>query len=861
MKTSRSMLLLSLVVMTATFALAPMAIANQWTAVPELEPRESVAIQRGYDGSRHDAARECFKGANSLIGANYYGALVAITDPSGARGTDLNDGNEYAQFLSRQWAEEGRVDEERDIVIVVGFTNRSIGVHLGERWQGLGLTDEVFQEMIVASQARNFIGRRAYANAMCRVLSAIDHRLAFLVEEKDRNLEAAQEVLPPAEERLGAVAARISETLPDDHEVGTDLTAQLAAAQALLETGDIIEEAPTEVIAAAEAIHRISDDVEAQLERYLTLIAPLDELEERIEAAIAAVASRDDKDWDGPVAADQILQQCQQSASQARLVENPDLLEIQDCLHRAEVELAQSDVRHYFLARAIPKGVLAIVILLALIYLAARVLRRRRALLVLGPDLSTWETGLDQAGKKLARLKAEFPWYFGQRSEFWQGESAARDRAISDGINRAFLLHKKGLELLEKARALRGRSKLLNVGKLEKAQRILRKTKVAFDAGTSEADRPLLLPLTTPFESKASELVNDLDAAFFAAHDGLVESAPVQQEIADLTAAADEAYRAAAGEIEKRQSRKLPVHHLQQSLDEAGQNFQSALQSANATPEEGARALEVALEALEAVRAQGDGGNWALDVVEGQVAELRRQIDALLESASRKGIIFGDSGFEPDTVVELANEKSALVVDLVASGREGEALNLLEPLIEALESTVLRLSVCIEAAGVLPTLISSIESVQDQVKEPLFRIRMRLQRLDDDVDQDSVADHVDEISRLQKILPRLDRLIKGIVDAHEGGKTLRAVSDLTSLVEALDMGATSLAELERFIEASTSDGPPPAPADPLWQPPESWRQNPASTWGNSEDGFSFRSLSLPESAASSNAGKPLSSLV
>ncbi len=852
------LIILFVVFATGSLFAAP-AFGNDWTGLPELEPREQIAIQRGYDGPRYNPLRQCFRQADSLVDAGYYGTLVMVTDPGGSSSRDHSQAHEYAQFAAQQWSQEGRVDLETDVVIAVGFRNRSLGVYVGERWQKMGWTDDLLAQTLAASNFDRHMRRQSYGDVMCSALHAIDHRLAILEKEHGERLEVAKKTFPEAQERFAGVHDAVEEALPADNEMRALLTDRLDSADQWLAMSERIEEAPHQVIPAAEQITRVADDVEADLERYLEKLDPLDDLENRIEAALAAIGDRDDSDWDGPVAATQILEECRQMATHTRLAKDPDLLEIQDCLHGAEVELARSDERHYFLAGAIPRAIFILLVVLALALLAARILRRRRTSHVLRPDLEAWRGGLEQRGEQLAQLRSDFPWYFADRNQFWQGESADVDRAIADGINRAFLLHKRGLELFEKANTLHSKSKILDVRKLDKALKLLRQTTIGLAGGAAESERPLTLPLTADSETQACELFNELDAAYFQALQGLRQAAPLQEQLDALFRDAEAAYRAAAAEIETRQNLNLPTEHLSASLGAARQIWSQAKDLADQRPEQAASSLEEAVQSLEEVRERAADGNQILSLLQEDVAGLRHKVNTLLDQAKRKGIEFADTDFDPTMSCEITEGVTAQIVDFVASGHEDLARESLEPLIADLEDTVLRLSVCIEASGIIPSMIEQVESAKPKFKEPLFKIRMKLQRLDDD-ERGELADHISELGRLQQINPRIDRVLKGIDDAHSKGKTLRAIADLAALVQVLESGAQSLAELERCLEEADSDGPPAPPPAPLWMPPQGWHQNSASIWGRSPDADHFRTLSLPGKSSARSSSPATSKL-
>lgn len=819
------------------------AAAGGWDSIPELDG-EHLAIPRAIDGPRYDSLRECLEQMESLVGADYYATIVSVTDPEGQRGRDHDDATAYAQHVFEEWTEEEKLDPQRDVVMSVGAVNRSYGVVVGEEWKRQGMTDRALEDVIDWSRFSTQFGRVRFDNALCELAEALDHRLASLQVEHDYKVEAAEEKLPEISERYSEVESRLEDRLPKESERRDELADELGQVEPLLDVDDEIDDDPTGVIDGLEEVDRVSEQVDFQLGQYLHGVEPLDVLDDEIESMVATVDARDDRDWAGPTAAMETLQRCRARAEEARLVSQPDLLEIRECIGEARARLERSDVRHFFLARAIPGGGLAAFVLLLLGWVGARFRRRRRALGVLTHDLSGWDTGLEQAASKLQRLQEDYEWYFDGREQFWQGEYAEVDRAISDGINRAFLLHDRGRDLVGEARSLYERSKLLNVGKLEEALRILRETSVSLEEGDIEADRPLELPLTGRYEQGASRLLNDLDAGYLTAVEGLEEIAPVQRRIAELVEQAETALHRAEQQIARREQRQLPTDALGEGLQQARALWGEALDEARTIPEQAVAGLEEALEQLEAVCTRATDGNETLDIIDEEIEGLRERLGELLHRAEAQDMEFGDRGFEPVGLAESSGDHVSNLVDLVTRGREREAAQLVGPLVKQLEQAAVRLSVCLECEEVVGPVLGELEEVAPQIKEALFQVRMKVKRLADNSDDPAVAEHAERVRELQKLAPRLGRLVKRIERAHSHGRNLAASADTAALVDQLQVGLESLAIVQRMLDGDTDDTTPLLPGDLMWQPPPGWGETAVCIWGRSEDADEFRTGSL-----------------
>ncbi len=834
---------------TLLFLATASAQANQWNAVPDLDDRDRVVVRRGFDGPRYNAMRTCFRRFRSQVDATYHGALVSITHPDGDSSTDHSNANAYATHVAETWADEGRVDLDTDVVLTVGFTNRSIGVHAGEKWRDFGLTDEAIDDVINATNAPTLMRRRAYGDLMCELLTAVDQRLAILEQESARQIAAAQEIFPDAEAAFATVSSRLRDELHEDSELRQELQARLDTAQPLLDHADHIDRRPTAAIAAAEELLAISQFVDHDIDRALRDLRLLDDLDDRIASTAAAISDRPDASWEGPTAATQILDDCRHLATDARIASTPDLLGVQDCLHQADLALAKSEVRHQFLARRLPLVALLLLLLLAAAAVGLRLLRHRHTAGLLKEDLQSWHRALDVADQKLQHLTRQFSWYFDDRQTFWQGPSGDLDRTIADAVHRAFHLHDQGSALARQASELHQSSHPLDLLKLHKAHKLLRKSKIS--ASSQAPSAPLQLPLTAPFELPSALLLPELDSAFLTAHSGLTEAAPTQQRIAELIASGQTALQQALAEVQTRDEAGLPTDHLKAAVHEAQTTWDEAVSHARAHPTDGDEILTTALAPLQATHSRIEAGNRVLATLEGSIRHLRNKIDASLQKAQRVGVTFRDDLFNPTEVQTETERLTDEIRSLVISGHDQDALQQLLPLQEALEHTHRRLAAGLDAHTTLPNLVRTIESLAPQLKEPLFHLRMRLQRIDTDPDDPILNTHIESMADLQKVAHRIERLVAQIAKDYSEGKILRSIADLTALTDLLLSGTHSMASLKSFIEATTGDAVDVLPDDPLVTAPDGWTDSPTHRWGTSDDASEFRSISLRRSEPSS----------
>ncbi len=778
--------------------------AADWDRFPELEPRERVAIKKRFDGPRYNDLRTCYRRMDSRVGAEYVAAMVDVTSETGSRSRKENDAQPFAAALAQAWLDDGTLDADRHILIALGVRNRSVGIHPGEEWERLGFRGEVIRETIEASHFNKHLRRRNYIDALCSLATAVDHRLASLEQENAKQVALLQQRLPSLEERLGGLQERVEERFDDEHPFGKELRASLAAAQTKLKDANAgLEDTPTESVRLADEVDEILEEVPSELDIFDADMARLDEVTEDLAALEATIEGRPDADWDEPQTALSKLSECREKAAQIRQDYEGKPWQVRDCQRDAEMHLGRADVHYFYLKTVLPTiaGVLAAALIVWLI--AARLLRRRRALDLLEADLDEWQRRLDEAAGRLHGLEVQYPTYFAARRTPSDDQLSELDGRVADAVNRISLLYARGCELLGEATKLRQKSHPLDVRRVEKALRLLRQAEVDFAAGQVDPNQRLAVPLGESYAGTANQLLGDLEIFCEQARASLEEASAVAERLDEQSRRAGEAATLATGAVAIRRELGLTPDHLDEPLQEAMRRFEQARRLAASSPAAAADLFAEVADNLQEIGERAEAGNQVVQRIQGPLTELRETVDHKVRQLRFAGVDVDKLSINPQHELDAGEREEKRILGLVAEAREGEADEALEDLQTILERLEHRLDVAKEARDEIPEMVEELGARGKAVKDQLMEVRYGLKRLAPDNNPEAF----EAVSkRLGKFHSRLHRLSKqlGEVKKHHAKKHYLLASEqlngLSRLVERAEEVLGEFAEIEQQVE-------------------------------------------------------------
>jgi hypothetical protein len=789
----------------------------EWDRFPPLEPREHVALKKRFDGPKYNDLRSCYRKFDSRVDADYFATMVDVTAESGSRSRKQDDARPFAKAMYQAWQEEGHLDGEDDVLVVLGLSNGSIAVHPGAKWKKLGFEGEVIDNTIEASHYKKHRRRRNYTEALCSLANAVDLRLASLEQEMEERVAGLQKRLPTLDEKLTAlhktVVARFDEQENDDHPFGKSLRARLAAARTKLDDAkSLVEDKPKEAVHLADQVEAVLQPVRADLEEFNEDMSKLDAAEEDLAALEATIQQRPDLESEETQAALLQLVECEQKAKEIRQNYEGKPWQVRDCQRDAEVHLGRADVHHYYLRTVLPMLAIILLVLLVIGFVVARTLRRRRALRQLEPDLAEWRRRLDGAAQRLYELELVCPTYFASGRTSWQGDSEQLDRGVADAAESMSQLLSEGRDILAQAEALHKKSHPLDARRLEAALGVLRETSVT---------------LTQAYDKTAATLLGDLDDAHRQAIEHLDEVVEATNRLSEQSSRAAEAVTQATRAVEQRRTLGLPADHLSEPLEGVLDVWKTARRQSAHDPRRAATLFEQAADGLEDIAKRAESGNEVVQRVQGPLSETSETLHQKIRQLQFARVDLAKLRFDPQQELDAALQNAVRVVDMVAKAREDDAREAVESLQADIDRLAHRLNVVAEASEHAPERAAELTARGKELKERLLQMSYTLKSPET---KEAYRDESKKVARYQTHINRLSKQLKQAQRDHAAKHYLAASEELDAIDDLLGGAETLLGELgdlEQTIEHARDQSRQLfAACDPMFQDLQSRAKQP-----------------------------------
>lgn len=775
------------------------AFGADWDRFPELEGRHHVGIKKRFDGPLYDQVRECYRRYDSRVGAEYFAAMVDVTDASGSRSRKKNDAGPYAEALFEAWKEQKKLDADEAVLVVLGLRNRSVAVYPGERWRKIGFEGPVLEETLEAAHVKKYQRRGKYVEALCSVVHDIDLRLSSLQREMEGRIAQLKERLPSLDAKLGVLTEQVDGRFATDRAFGEELREKLATAREQLdEARELVEAEPAQSVNLADKVEAVLLPVQKDLSRFDADIAVLDGLEKDLAALEEQIQERPDADWEQPQVALAQLEKCEQKASDIRNAYEGRPWQVRDCMREAEAHLARGDVHYFYLRTVLPAIAAALLAMLLMGFVAVRRLRRKRAMRPLEADLAEWNRRLNKGAERLDQVIAHCPYYFGPGRTLWKGDSANLDAQVSDATNRISLMLAKGRELVEQAEALRDASHALDAKRLERALALLRETTVEFEAGRIHPHQQLEMPLTEPFSVSAHQLMADVDDALIEVHEHLDEVVDVVERQMDATWRADDAVGKATRAVEQRRALGLDALHLAEPLTAALTAWRQAKRLAKADPARAAGIFERAAAQLEQIAELAETGNEVVRQVQGPIAEMGDEMEQQTLRLRFARINMTKLSFDPREELERAKRKAVECINLVAQAREDEARDALAELQAMLDKLAEQLDTVADARDHVPTQLEEIAERRKELKDRLLVRRYSMRLLASNHDEQVFEDEAERLNACHTRLTALPDRIERVAEHHAAGRYLVAAAKILKIEHVFEATEELLTELEHL---------------------------------------------------------------
>ena len=773
--------------------------AADWDSFPHISKSQHVGIKKRFDGPRYYKLRSCYRNLDSRVDAEYFGALVDVTAESGTRSSDENDASAYAEALYEAWKEKDQFDEDVHVIVAMGVQNRSVGIHVAEKFQKLGFTGPTIDGTVEASRFHEHLKRYEYADAMCSLAKAVDLRLAGLQQEMKQRVADLQETLPTVEQEVSGVRIRVDEMFEKDHPFGDRMSGEIDGASATVEKAKKkSENEPREAVKLIDEVRQTLEETSEKLDDYQEDMKVLDGFEDDLETLISNVETRSDADWEGPQAALDKLAECQKLATQVRKEHKGNPWAVRDCQRKAETRLARADVHYYYLMTVIPIAVALILLALAIWIVVARIRRRGRAMGQVEPEIREWERQLSQVRDRIHRLELEFPAAMDPRETAWEGDSAELDRRTSNAINRMLLLEAEGRDLLEQARELSDSAHMLAPGRLEKALRLLRETTIAFSQGEKDPRLPFPVGLTARYDAPASELLGDLHSAYQQAWRNLEAVQSAQEKLEEESNRAEEAVTAATEAVETRRTLALPGGHLAEPLETAVAQWQQARRLAARDPKRAARVCESVADRLEEVREQAETGNDIVEQIRGPLTKQGKQLRQKIRRTRLDRSDAGEPGFRPQRDLDATAREAERIIGLVAKGREQEASDAFDTLTVKINELSDRLDVYTAGSEQVPKRIKELDARRRELKNKVAEIQQTVRSLARENSSATFKQKSKNLGQLRSSLSHLSDELDQVRQNHKHKQYLSAADQLEKVRRMLDQTNSTLEQFEQI---------------------------------------------------------------
>ncbi|MEM8934390.1 MAG: hypothetical protein AAGE94_24565, partial [Acidobacteriota bacterium] len=421
-------------------------------------------------------------------------------------------------------------------------------------------------------------------------------------------------------------------------------------------------------------------------------------------------------------------------------------------------------------------------------------------------EIETWRTKLRAAADRLLALEQQHPLYFAVDSRRYDGETAELDRRAADAVNRSFLLYSRAEELVGHADAM------LKTGDGEEAWKLLRETEIAWEKGVpedAEDRRRIFVPLETEYRGLATELLDDLQAAFAEAVDALDEIAAVETASRERIERVDEASTTALAGAVRRAELGLPADALHDALEVLIERRRELEARAATDPIGAAAGLDACIVELAELRDQAEMGNAVLDELAGPITELGRSLRLQVDGMRADGLTVTEPGFDPDLRLDRGTQQAERVEALLATGDDAEALAELERLRHGLEELAGQLQVLRDAPTTLKPALNALDGRVDTLRGRIPEARSHLDRLARHHAEASFADEAAALDGLDSLLGELAQWRVGVDQEITAGHLLAASEDLatgerlvTSAEALVDTVATRRQELEAARDAA-----------------------------------------------------------
>ncbi|MEZ4458535.1 MAG: hypothetical protein R3E66_02175 [bacterium] len=777
-------------------------VAVLWpTVAMAWDPFPVLAKGSHYAGSgpwQKDAKLEsCLAELSARSDANYYASIVNNTSATSVP-TD-NDAVPFVDGLSRAWSNQLRPD--KDVLIVMGVTSRSVAIHPGSEWVRMGFENRVIAQTIDSSQFGSHARSGDYGGGICQLATAVEQKLKMLAQREQNFLAQTRAQVPTLRARVAALHKRVDKEIRDPA-VRQAFSKRVSASDAIIDELNFLlgQQNVAGVEGTLDALQKHFGAIDDTFKAIAAIGPKASDVRNRTQQMVGRIES-------GPYSNDKKKALVAEANKCPTLI--PTAAEVaagRSDFDRANMCLSSLSDKHdsavtgwQFTHRVVPAAGgtgLGFGLLFAGGIFG---LRRRSAKRLAQTQIDTWDQKLDTAGERLLDLESRFAGYLSTPDVRYVGDTETLDKQAAEAVNMVFLMYDQATLLLKEARAMFADVSPASAKGFEHCIDKLTRTPVTFELGIPEKELRIFLPLTQSYTGTATSVMNDLESRYEVAAK-LLER--LQNEV-DRAMASSASVRELLGQaddaVDARSQLGFPVTGHLEALEKLEAEFEDFSQLVISDPVSANRSAKELSERVDGFRSRIEDGNQIMRRLAEDVTPAAKALRETIREKRASGWALKEPGFDPEAMLDEASLVARAMKEALASYREVEAQRLFGELESMVSLAADRVSVTLAAREDVPQRREALSRRREWISTEIPGAKRTLERLSQSHSLEAYAVESDNLDELSGVLVNVDTYLARIGELYQQERYLAATADLAACENAIGSGEVLIREIGQVL--------------------------------------------------------------
>ncbi|MBN1945334.1 MAG: hypothetical protein JW797_06625 [Bradymonadales bacterium] len=800
--------------------------AQAFTPIPPY-PADAVAVADVEDN--FDPLRQQIAQFQSSVGATYQVLVVAFSDRLDRVGPDYGDDtNEYINAVVEAWSPS--VDPAKGVIIVLSIQNRDIIVHPGSRWAELGFEGPAVVQVIDGSAFGPNARAGNYNEAIIQLIRAVDRELERRIRARQNEVAREVAAIPNHLAALDGIEQRLAQTEFDTtsfYEQLEEIRTTLGLAQSNLQERDTETAGSLQLRTARTALSgldRAVSEMETRARQVVEGVELLGTLRNRRAALPAWLAEhgQDAARYQTELAeVDAMLERAGAlvgDINETYAAQN-ELSNVRSTLDMIELKASMWLKQHRFWTRTVPlvAGIIAAILLLIgfLVFRGDRRRKRRRAT----ERLEEWDAMLSTASERLVNLENEHTLLLGRAdmAEHFRGATREPITELARKVDALFLSFEAASGLSQKAgQLIEATGPLTRKGFVE-ADRLLTDREVV--ARTEDVkERQLFLPDVREVRMPARELLRSMDTTYTEVIEQLKqleaevakswgEMEQTSAELVEATGALEELLSAGGFELVVYEEAAENLAQRQTVLQE-----KSGVDPLGSAEEVGRLRAEV-----KGLRDRLARLRQLSSMLEERVSPRIGELEQRLSNTRKtEGLRLAEPGFEPDAMLDRAQELELSAVSAVAEGEEVRALEKAREAATLLDELSGLVDDTLRSRAQSSQTIAELKERGKTLRAALPERRQRIAQLQEVHYDSALQPALDNAQQAEEVLGFVDQILVDALQACGDGeqrylaaaelirRATTHLDEVDALYQEIETKAEFLAECRRQAEAAVA---------------------------------------------------------